>query len=130
MVDCKITKKQGNLYEIYARYKYLDKVIDRFLKLKSNDICISSITFVELSYGVEKSQAKMKNRIALTLFLSNIEIKPFDSKAAEEYGIVRTELEKAGQPICPLDTQIAAHARSLGLTLVTNNTRNLKEFLN
>ena len=51
-------------------------------------------------------------------------------EAAEEYGIVRTELEKAGQPICPLDTQIAAHARSLGLTLVTNNTRNLKEFLN
>ena len=103
-----------------------DKVINRFLKLKSNDICISSITFAELSYGVEKSQAKMKTRIALTLFLSNIEIKPFDSQAAEEYGIVRTELEKAGQPIGPLDTQIAAHARSLDLTLVTNNTREFK----
>ena len=103
-----------------------DKVINKFLKLKSNDICISSITFAELSYGVEKSQAKKKNRIALTLFLSNIEIKPFDSKAAEEYGIVRTELEKAGQPIGPLDTQIAAHARSLDLTLVTNNIREFK----
>ena len=103
-----------------------EKVIDKFLKLKANDICISSVTFAELSYGVEKSQAKMKNRIALTLFLSNIEIKPFDSKAAEEYGIVRTELEKAGQPIGPLDTQIAAHARSLGFTLVTNNTREFK----
>ncbi|MBR4570661.1 MAG: type II toxin-antitoxin system VapC family toxin [Candidatus Riflebacteria bacterium] len=103
-----------------------DKVINKFLKLKSNDICISSITFAELSYGVEKSQAKTKNRIALTLFLSNIEIMPFDSQAAEEYGIVRTELEKAGQPIGPLDTQIAAHARSLDLTLVTNNTREFK----
>ena len=102
------------------------KVINRFLKLKSNDICISSVTFAELSYGVEKSQAKTKNRIALTLFLSNIEIMPFDSQAAEEYGIVRTELEKAGQPIGPLDTQIAAHARSLDLTLVTNNTREFK----
>ncbi len=103
-----------------------DKVINKFLKLKSNDICISSITFAELSYGDEKSQAKMKNRIALTLFLSNIEIKPFDSQAAKEYGIVRTELEKAGKPIGPLDTQIAAHARSLDLTLVTNNIREFK----
>ena len=88
-------------------------VIDKFLKLKSNDICISSITFAELSYGVEKS-------------LSNIEIKPFDSQAAEEYGVVRSELERAGLPIGSLDTQIAAHARSLGLTLVTNNTREFK----
>ena len=64
--------------------------------------------------------------IVIVIFLSNIEIKPFDSQAAEEYGIVRTELEKVGQPIGPLDTQIAAHARSLGLTLVTNNTREFK----
>ena len=103
-----------------------EKLINRFLKLNSTDICISSITFSELSYGVEKSQAKIKNRIALTLFLSNIAIKPFDSLAAEEYGVVRAELERAGMPIGPLDTQIAAHARSLNLTLVTNNTREFK----
>ena len=103
-----------------------EKVINRFLKLNSTDICISSITFAELFYGVEKSQAKIKNRIALTLFLSNIAIKSFDSLAAEEYGVVRAELERTGLPIGPLDTQIAAHARSLGLTLVTNNTREFK----
>ena len=50
--------------------------INRFLKIKTNEICISSITFAELSYGVEKSQAKIKNRIALAMFLSNIEIAP------------------------------------------------------
>ena len=100
-----------------------EKVIDRFLKLDPKDICISSITFAELSYGAEKSLAKIKNHIALTLFLSNLEIKSFDMKAAEEYGYVRAELEAKGLPIGPLDTEIAAHARSLGLILVTNNTR-------
>ena len=100
-----------------------EKVIERFLKLDPKEICISSITFAELSYGAEKSLEKMKNHIALTLFLSNIEIKSFDMKAAEEYGYVRAELETKGLPIGPLDTEIAAHARSLGLILVTNNTR-------
>ena len=99
------------------------KVIERFLKIDPKEICISSITFAELSYGAEKSSAKIKNHIALTLFLSNIEIKSFDMKAAEEYGYVRAELEAKGSPIGPLDTEIAAHARSLGLILVTNNTR-------
>ena len=100
-----------------------EKVIERFLKLDPKEICISSITFAELSYGAEKSLEKIKNHIALTLFLSNLEIKSFDMKAAEEYGYVRAELETKGLPIGPLDTEIAAHARSLGLILVTNNTR-------
>lgn len=43
--------------------------------------------------------------------------------AAESYGKVRADLEKAGTPIGPLDTMIAAHAKALGYTLVTNNTR-------
>ena len=98
-------------------------VIKKFLEINPIDICISSITFSELSYGVEKSQAKIKNRIALTMFLSNIEVLPFDINAANEYGHVRAELEAKGTPIGPLDTQIAAHARSLRLILVTNNTK-------
>ncbi len=103
-----------------------ENVIKKFLSLAPNLICISSITYSELVYGVEKSQAKDRNRIALTLFLSNIEILDFDSRAAEEYGKVRSELEAKGLPIGPLDTQIAAHAKSLGLTIVTNNTREFK----
>lgn len=47
----------------------------------------------------------------------------FDDCAAEEYGQIRVDLERKGTPIGPLDTLIAAHARSRGLTLVTNNTR-------
>ncbi|WP_051689236.1 PIN domain-containing protein [Butyrivibrio sp. AE2032] len=57
----------------------------------------------------------------LSLLLSNIDIVSFDDVAADEYGIIRSDLEKKGTPIGPLDTMIAAHAKALGYTLVTNN---------
>lgn len=97
-----------------------------FLKLQEHDpseICISSVTYAELVYGVEKSQAIEKNRVALALLLANIEIMNFDSLAAESYGKIRTDMEKVGKPIGPLDMMIAGHAKSLGYTIVTNNTR-------
>jgi tRNA(fMet)-specific endonuclease VapC len=77
-------------------------------------------------HGVEKSQAVDKNRLAISLFLSPITILDFDSKAAGEYGRVRAALERKGTPIGPLDMLIAGHARSEGLILVTNNTREFK----
>ena len=88
-----------------------------------SEICISSITYAELVHGVEKSQAKEKNRIALTLLLAKIQIIPFDSMAAQVYGMVKADLQRQGTPIGPLDTLIASHAKALDLTLVTNNTR-------
>ena len=87
------------------------------------DICISSITYAELVHGVEKSKSIEKNRVALALLLANIEIMNFDSLAAEHYGKIRSDLEKAGAPIGPLDMMIAGHAKSLGYTVVTNNTK-------
>ena len=74
-------------------------------------------------HGVEKSQAIEKNRVALALLLANIEILSFDSLAAESYGKIRADLEKAGTPIGPLDMMIAGHAKSLEYTVVTNNTK-------
>lgn len=108
---------------IYAIKHKPEKVIERLQEHDPSDICISSITYAELYHGVEKSQAVDKNKIALAILLSNIEIKDFDTKAAESYGRIRAELEKAGTPIGPLDTMIAGHAMSLGYTVVTNNTR-------
>ena len=70
-----------------------------------------------------KSEAVDKNRLALSLLLANIEILDFDTRAADEYGKVRADLEKRGIPIGPLDMLIAGHARSLGYTVVTNNVR-------
>ena len=99
------------------------EVIKAFLCHESDDMCISSITYGELMHGVEKSQAVERNRAAITLFLSAISILPFDSDAAEEYGAVRADLERKGTPIGPMDMLIAGHARSRGLILVTNNTR-------
>ena len=99
-----------------------------FLKLKEHDpaeICISSVTYAELVYGVEKSQAVAKNRLALILFLSNIEIMDFDTLAAESYGAIRSDLEKSGKLIGPLDMMIAGHAMALNYIIVTNN---VKEF--
>lgn len=99
------------------------KVLDRLMEHDPDDICISAITYAELIHGVEKSQAVERNRAVLTQLLSSIEIMYFDDKAAEEYGMIRADLERKGYPIGPLDTMIAGHARSLGYTLVTNNTR-------
>ena len=99
------------------------EVIKAFLCHEPDDMCISSITYGELMHGVVKSQAVERNRAAITLFLSAISILPFDSDAAEEYGAVRADLERKGTPIGPMDMLIAGHARSRGLILVTNNTR-------
>ena len=99
------------------------EVIKNFMMRSPDDMCISAITYGELIHGVEKGQAVEQNRVAITLFLSSIDILPFDHYVAEEYGKVRADLERKGTPIGPMDTLIASHARSKGLILVTNNTR-------
>lgn len=100
-----------------------ETVIRNFLKHEPSELCISSITYAELMHGVEKSQDAERNRVAITLFLSPLSVLEFDNYAAEEYGKVRTELERKGTPIGPMDTLIAAHARAEKMILVTNNTR-------
>ena len=108
---------------IYAIKHRPPQVLERLKEHEPSEICISAITYAELVHGVEKSAAVEKNRLALTLLLSNIEIIDFDSDAADEYGNIRAALEKAGTPIGPLDMMIAGHARSLSYTVVTNNVR-------
>ena len=108
---------------IYAIKHRPPQVLERLKEHEPSEICISAITYAELVHGVKKSAAVEKNRLALTLLLSNIEIIDFDSNAANEYGNIRAALEKAGTPIGPLDMMIAGHARSLSYTVVTNNVR-------
>ena len=111
---------------IYVIKHKPEAVIKRFFMHDPRELCISSITYAELMYGVEKSQKVDKNRLAMMLFLSPITILDFSARAAEEYGKIRADLEKQGTPIGPLDMQIAGHAKAEELILVTNNTR---EFL-
>lgn len=108
---------------IYAIKHKPEQVFMRLQEHDPIDICISSVTYAELVHGVEKSKAIEKNRVALALLLANIEIMNFDSLAAEGYGKIRADLEKAGTPIGPLDMMIAGHAKALGYTVVTNNTK-------
>lgn len=102
------------------------QVFEKLQEHNPDEICISAVTYAELVHGVEKSKAVERNRLALTILLSNIEILDFDMKAAEEYGRIRADLEKKGTPIGPLDMMIAGHAKSLGYTAVTNNVGEFK----
>lgn len=111
---------------IYAIKNKPETVLNRLRQHDPSDMCISSITYAELCNGVEKSSAVERNRIALAMLLSNIAILPFDSVAAETYGKIRAELETTGKPIGALDMLISGHAKSLGLTVVTNNVREFK----
>ena len=107
------------IYVINDRPK---RVLERFIAEVPGDVAISSVTVGELAFGVAKTKSQ-RNREALQAFLLPMEIVPFDAGAAMVYGEVRAELEGNGHPISPLDTMIAAHARALGLILVTNNGR-------
>jgi tRNA(fMet)-specific endonuclease VapC len=98
-------------------------VLKHFLEHQVGDIGISSITLSELRYGVAKSNHREKNSNALDEFIIPLEVVSFDEGAAHIYGEIRATLEKAGTPIGSMDMLIAAHAISLGIPLVTNNTR-------
>lgn len=107
---------------IYAiKHKPL-AVIEALRAHAADGIGLSSVSAAELIFGATKS-GSAKNLAALERFLAPLEIADFDMPAAHAYGRLRWELERGGQPIGPLDTQIAAHALSLEVTLVTNNLR-------
>ena len=105
-------------------------VVKKFATLTLGNIGISSITFAELMYGVEKSQHRNTNKLALEEFALPLEIIPFDENAAAQYGTIRSSLEKRGTPIGALDFLIAAHALSIKATLITNNKKEFERVPN
>jgi tRNA(fMet)-specific endonuclease VapC len=107
---------------IYVINKRPQHVLDRFLMHESAGLGVSSVTAAELLYGVAKKKSE-RNLIALRRFLAPLEIAPFDFSAAEIYAGLRAWLASQGTPIGPHDTQIAATALAMGITLVSNNTR-------
>lgn len=103
--------------------KHPQKAFARFRSLSVGDVGISAITYAELAYGVAQSSDPSRNRMALSEFLAPLEILDFQAQAAPLYGTLRASLVRAGKMIGPLDLLIAAHALSLGVTLVTNNVK-------
>ena len=98
-------------------------VARKLAKLAPGHAGISVITYGELWRGVQKSQHVERNAEALTALVSILPVQPLASEAGLHYGDIRAELERAGKPIGNNDLWIAAHARAMGWTLVTNNER-------
>lgn len=109
------------IYVIKARPITALNTFNRFAR----QLCMSSITYAELMHGVEKSAKPEHNLRQVEDLVSRLVVLEYDKKAAAHYGEIRAELERKGTPIGINDFHIAGHARSEGLTLVTNN---LKEF--
>src|SRR5262249_24466581 len=107
----------------YIMKRSNDLLLKRLQKIPVGDVCISVITKSELLFGVEVSPKRRQDEAALNAFLSYVEILDFPDKASLHYAQIRAALKSQGTMIGANDLLIAAHARSLGLTLVTNNTR-------
>jgi len=85
-------------------------------------VCTSIVVACELRFGAaQKGSARLSEQLEQVLAV--LPILPLEDEASRRYGDIRHGLEKAGTPIAPHDLLIAAHALSLGLTLVTDNTR-------
>ena len=107
---------------IYTIKNRPDQVRDAFTR-HHEQLCISSITVMELIFGAENSAVPESNMTVLEGFLARLKVVDYDQQAARHTGQLRAELRKRGTPIGPYDQMIVGHARSLGLTLVTHNER-------
>jgi tRNA(fMet)-specific endonuclease VapC len=102
------------------------EVLAKFKHIGVGEVGISSISVSELHYGACKSKKIEQNIKRLEEFLFPFDILTYDENASREYGKVRSQLEKKGQIIGPLDMLIAAHAISRELTIITNNTQEFR----
>ncbi len=99
------------------------QVLERFNTLEMNQFCLSIISYAEFLYGVQRSANSSKHKVIVDQFILHVDILSWDRPAAEHYGLIRAELEAQGITIGNMDMMIAAHARSQGLILVTNNEK-------
>ena len=99
---------------------------ERLKACKPEEVYLSSIVVSELRYGAQNSQNPDRNHKTLDSFLSGFEVLAYDNTEADAYGKIRSQLRKAGTPIGPVDTFIAAHAVANSLVLVTNNIKHFQ----
>ena len=107
------------VYALKARNQRLEAALVEHAR----EICISAICYTELWYGVEHSVHTDRNRAGLEHFLQRLDVQAFGPEAGRHYGDIRQQLTLRGAPIGSNDLLIAAHARSMEATLVTNNVR-------
>jgi tRNA(fMet)-specific endonuclease VapC len=106
------------------------RVLKRLQSVPVSDVCMSVVTKAELLYGVEVSPRHAQDAAALAAFLPYVDAVKLDEDAALHYAEIRADLKRRGLVIVANDLFIAAHARALGLTLVTNNTAEFERVSN
>jgi tRNA(fMet)-specific endonuclease VapC len=99
---------------------------ERFDEAGSDALSVSTVVLAELLYGAARHPAGVAIRREIVDFVSRLAVLPWDEAAAEHYGDIRAELEKRGKPLGAMDLMIAAHARSRGATLVSNDVRHFR----
>ena len=107
---------------IYVIKRRPESLLVRFNENASH-LAISAVTLAELLHGAEKSSQQQRTLSVVEDFCSRLDVLDYGAKAAQHYGQIRSALERRGTPIGVNDLHIAAHARSEGLTLVSNNLR-------
>lgn len=110
---------------IYIAKQKPASILKKFEKMEIGELAMSTITFGELLFGAEKSNSSKNSHEKLMELITLIPALPLNTDVPSHYGHIRSNLEKIGKPIGNNDLWIASHARSLAVTLVTNN---LKEF--
>jgi tRNA(fMet)-specific endonuclease VapC len=100
-----------------------EKLLKRLKRTRVEDVCISVITKAELLYGIDISPRPKADEAAVAAFLTHVVVLDFPDEAALHYATIRGQLKRTGIMIGANDLLIAAHARALSLTLVTNNAR-------
>ena len=102
------------------------QVLERYAAVADQDVYLSVISHGEILFGVAKQQPGVSKQKRISYLLDQMSIALIDEDVARYYGKVRNALESSGKPIGPNNTWIAAHAMSLGATLVTGNVREYK----
>ncbi len=110
---------------IYTIKNKPTKVRETFKK-HADQMCISSVTLMELIYGAERSSRPEENLKTIEGLAARLDVLPYEDEAAAHTGQIRSDLANVGKPIGPYDNMIAGHARSRGLILVTNNENEFK----
>lgn len=108
---------------IYIARNRPPTVAERFAQAAPGSLGISLVTWGELCFGAAKSNDPERAHARLARFVGAVPIQIPAADTGRHYGEIRAALERAGTPIGNNDLWIAAHARALGITLISNNTR-------
>lgn len=97
------------------------KVLERLVQVPIASLCISSITYAEIRYGLAKRPEAKQLHATMAEFLKRVDVLAWDKEAADCYGSLRASMETLGKNLSSLDLQIAAHAVAIDAVLVTND---------